>query len=80
MLYVSVCSGSGLGSFSVHNVRSTDTNVLAVQFHTLIEPSNMHTGDAHFCSNAKCGAIVSHLTKLERAEEDSKVEMIIIII
>lgn len=63
-----------MGSFSVHHVRSTDTNVLAVKFNTLTEPSQMHTGDAQFCSNTKCGATVSHFTKLEGTdEEDSKV-------
>ena len=62
----------GMESFSVHHVRATDTNVLAVQFSSLSEPSQWHTGDAQFCSNTKCAAIVSHLTKLE-GEEDTKV-------
>ena len=59
-------------SFSVHHVRATDTNVISVQFGSLAEPSQWHTGDALFCSNKKCAAVVSHLTKLE-GEDDIKV-------
>ena len=69
---ISLSLGMGMESFSVHHVRATDTNVLAVQFSSLSEPSQWHTGDAQFCSNTKCAAIVSHLTKLE-GEEDTKV-------
>ena len=61
-------------SSSSHRTRRQDTNIMAVQFNTLTEPGHMHTGDAQFCSNEKCGAIVSHLSKLEDAEdEDTKV-------
>ena len=49
--------------------RRTDTNILAVKFNSLAQPGNLHTGDAEVCSNKECGAIVSHLTKLE-GEED----------
>ena len=61
-----------------HGVRTrrTDTNILAVKFNTLAEAGNFHTGDAEFCSNPECGAIVSHLTKLE-GDDDKKVMLYI---
>ncbi len=52
--------------------RRTDTNILSVKFNSLAEAGNLHTGDAEICSNDGCGAIVSHLTKLDGNEDDIK--------
>uniref|UniRef100_A0A1X7VU90 Uncharacterized protein n=1 Tax=Amphimedon queenslandica TaxID=400682 RepID=A0A1X7VU90_AMPQE len=52
--------------------RRADTNVLAVKFNTLQEAGHIHTGDAQFCSNPNCGAVVSHLTKLIGEEDAEK--------
>jgi len=49
--------------------RQADTNVIAVKFNTLTEPSHMHTGDAVVCSNKDCTAILSHLSKLKQNTE-----------
>ena len=46
--------------------RQADTNVIAVKFNTLTEPSHMHTGDAVVCNNKECTAILSHLSKLKQ--------------
>ncbi|XP_069130895.1 circularly permutated Ras protein 1-like [Argopecten irradians] len=43
--------------------RRADTNIVSINFQTLVTPSNMHTGDAVYCEN--CQAILSHLCKLE---------------
>ncbi|XP_033741232.1 circularly permutated Ras protein 1-like [Pecten maximus] len=43
--------------------RRADTNIVSINFQTLVTPSNMHTGDAVYCDN--CQAILSHLCKLE---------------
>lgn len=59
--------------------RQADTNVLAVKFNKLTDPSNIHTGDAVVCGNAQCTAILSHLSKIsdnEDAEKDEKVQTI----
>ena len=68
-----------LFSFSEHSstsqqfkTRRADTNVLAVKFNTLQEAGHIHTGEAQFCSNPECGAVVSHLTKLIGEEDDDK--------
>lgn len=54
--------------------RQADTNVIAVKFNTLTEPSHMHTGDAVVCGNKNCTAILSHLSKLkENTETGAKV-------
>ena len=55
---------------SSHRARRQDTNVLAVQFSTLAQPGHIHTGDAEFCSNGKCGAIVSHLSTIVGQDEN----------
>ncbi|XP_003382887.1 PREDICTED: circularly permutated Ras protein 1-like [Amphimedon queenslandica] len=52
--------------------RRADTNILAVQFNQLREAGHIHTGDAQFCSNPNCGAVVSHLTKLIGEEDAEK--------
>ncbi|XP_065898859.1 circularly permutated Ras protein 1-like [Dysidea avara] len=49
--------------------RQADTNVIAVKFNTLTEPSHMHTGDAVVCSNKDCTAILSHMSKLKQNTE-----------
>ncbi|XP_021354035.1 circularly permutated Ras protein 1-like [Mizuhopecten yessoensis] len=43
--------------------RRADTNIVSINFQTLVTPSNMHTGDAVYCDS--CQAILSHLCKLE---------------
>ncbi|XP_060063644.1 circularly permutated Ras protein 1-like [Ylistrum balloti] len=43
--------------------RRADTNIVSIDFQTLVTPSDMHTGDAVYCNN--CQAILSHLCKLE---------------
>ena len=57
--------------------RRADTNILAVQFDKLRETGHIHTGEAQFCSNPECGAVVSHLTKLIGEEDDDKKVIII---
>ena len=58
--------------------RQADTNVLAVKFTKLTDPSNIHTGDAVTCSNVHCTAILSHLSKLSDSEDPDKDEKVII--
>ena len=55
-------------------VRRTDTNVLAVKFNKLIEPSDVHTGDPVVCSNLSCTAVLSNLSSTTDQEgKDEKV-------
>lgn len=42
--------------------RRADTNIVAVKFNTLTEPSHMHTGDAVRCQT--CSSVLSHFSKL----------------
>lgn len=58
------------------HTRQADTNVLAVKFNKLTDPSNIHTGDAVVCSNAHCTAILSHLSKLSDHEDPQKDEKV----
>ncbi|CAH1778659.1 unnamed protein product [Owenia fusiformis] len=51
--------------------RRADTNVVQVKFDTLVKPSNMHTGDATYCS---CGALLSHISKLNNRENSDEKE------
>lgn len=63
-----------LGGVKGKTTRQADTNVIAVKFNTLTEPSHMHTGDAVVCSNEDCTAILSHLSRLkENTETGAKV-------
>jgi hypothetical protein len=52
-------------------VRRSDTNILAVKFNKLIEPSDVHTGDAVVCGNASCSAVLSHLSSVTDQEGKS---------
>lgn len=45
-------------------VRKTDTNILAVKFNKLIEPSEVHTGDPVVCTNQGCLSVLSHLSSI----------------
>ena len=56
-------------------VRRSDTNILAVNFNTLMGPSDVHTGDAVVCSNKNCAAILSHFSTLME-QEDQKEEKV----
>ena len=58
--------------------RQADTNVVAVRFDQLTNPSNMHTGDAVSCQ--RCHAIMSHISAIKDAEDDQKVTIFIRII
>ena len=62
------------GSKPAHgvHVRRSDTNILAVKFNKLTEPSDVHTGDAVVCTNKSCLAVLSHLSVLidQEAEAD----------
>ena len=52
--------------------RQADTNIMAVTFDQLTNPSNMHTGDAVSCQ--RCHAIMSHLSTIkDSAGADEKV-------
>lgn len=56
-------------------VRRSDTNILAVKFNKLIEPSDVHTGDAIVCGNKNCSAVLSHLSTVADQEgKDKKVK------
>ena len=55
-------------------VRRSDTNVLAVKFNKLIEPSDVHTGDPVVCTNKNCSAILSHLSSM--SSQDGKDESV----
>lgn len=56
-------------------MRRSDTNILAVQFNKLIEPSDVHTGDAVVCGNKNCLAILCHLSSVTDQEgKDEKVK------
>lgn len=57
---------------SQRRIRRADTNVLAVKFNTLTEPSHVHTGDSVVCSNPSCTAILSHLSQLKESTGDDK--------
>ena len=48
--------------------RRADTNIVSIKFSQLIAPSNMHTGDAVYCSS--CNAVLSHLSKITQHDED----------
>jgi len=51
--------------------RQADTNVVAITFDHLTQPSNMHTGDAVSCR--RCHAIMSHISTIRDAEVNEKV-------
>ena len=56
-------------------VRRSDTNILAVKFNKLIEPSDVHTGDPVLCGNQSCLAVLSHLSSVVNQEgKDEKVK------
>ncbi|XP_005089421.2 circularly permutated Ras protein 1 [Aplysia californica] len=50
--------------------RRADTNVVSVNFNTLLSPGNMHAGDPVVCQ--KCGAILSHVSKTTVEGEEQK--------
>lgn len=50
-------------------IRKSDTNILAVKFNQLIEPSHVHTGDPVVCRNASCSAVLSHLSSVGKQED-----------
>ena len=50
-----------------------DTNVLAIKFKILGEPKPLHTGDAVFCSNDKCGAVLNSYSVIAEEEASDKV-------
>ena len=50
-----------------------DTNVLAIKFKILGEPKPLHTGDAVFCSNDKCGAVLNSYSVITEEEASDKV-------
>ncbi|KAK3802743.1 hypothetical protein RRG08_012258 [Elysia crispata] len=47
--------------------RKADTNVMSVNFDTLLSPGNMYAGDPVPCP--KCSAILSHISKAEGEEQ-----------
>lgn len=53
------------GKTQARQVRRADTNIIAVDFSVLKKPGEIHTGDSVVCSNANCGAALSHLSRLE---------------
>ena len=54
--------------------RQADTNVVAIKFDELTQPSDMHTGDAVSCS--RCHATMSHLSNVDQsAAHDEKVTL-----
>ncbi len=55
-------------------VRRSDTNILAVKFNKLIEPSDVHTGDPVVCTNENCSAVLSHFSTV--SDQDGKDEKV----
>ncbi len=54
-------------------VRRSDTNIIAVKFNSLTEPSDVHTGDPVQCTNQNCAAILSHFSSVvEQKEGESR--------
>ena len=52
--------------------RRADTNIVSIKFSQLIKPSDMHTGDAVYCSS--CNAVLSQLSKISQQDEDKVIE------
>ena len=48
--------------------RRADTNIVSIKFSQLIKPSDMHTGDAVYCTS--CNAVLSQLSKITQQDED----------
>jgi len=69
---------TGAGKGEQKKWRQADTNVVAVRFDQLTQPSNMHTGDAVSCSS--CRAVMSHLSTIDDSDANDKVIMAFIII
>ncbi|XP_065179565.1 uncharacterized protein LOC135810028 [Sycon ciliatum] len=58
----------------MHAGRRADTNVIAIKFNQLTEPSKMHTGEVVTCTC--CRAVLSHFSRLtpdETRGEDAKI-------
>ena len=55
------------------SVRAPDTNVVTLQLNRLTDPAKIHAGDPVTCSNSKCTAVMSHLSKVNIVE-DQQVE------
>lgn len=51
--------------------RKADTNVVSVNFGTLLSPGHMHAGDPVFCSS--CQAILSCISQID-GEDENKVK------
>ena len=47
-----------------------------MKFNTLVEPSDVHTGDSVVCSNPNCTAILSHLSSLKDHKDPDKEEKV----
>jgi len=60
------------------SVRAPDTNVVTLQLNQLTEPPKIHAGDPVTCFNSKCTAVLSHLSKVNMAE-DQQVECFVIL-
>ncbi|XP_033629430.1 circularly permutated Ras protein 1-like [Asterias rubens] len=54
-----------------HKHRRADTNIVAVKFDMLVNPSHLHTAKPDFCS--KCEAVFSVLSKVTPGGDDSQV-------
>ncbi len=54
-----------------HKHRRADTNIVAVKFDMLVNPSHLHTGKPVFCS--KCEAVFSVLSKVTPDGDGSQV-------
>jgi len=65
------CSGGAAKAGGDKKWRQADTNVVAIRFDHLTNPSNMHTGDAVSCRG--CHAVMSHLSTVKDSEADEKV-------
>ena len=77
----SECHGGQAGHNRGKVVRRSDTNILAVKFNRLVEPSDVHTGDPVVCGNDGCSAILSHLSSItDQQDKQEKVRKEVFIV
>lgn len=51
------------------SVQVPDTNIVTLQLNKLTDPAKIHAGDPVICSNSKCTAVMSHLSKVNTVED-----------
>lgn len=58
-----------------HGARA-DTNVLAIKFDMLLNPSDMQTGAPIRCTNTACNAVLSHLSVIAPVAPDDPLKKV----